>query len=345
MSSYNSITKIKYNSDASDLVKLDEYIVFQDDKTKRKYIVFKFINNVTQQLLGMEFEVCQYNVDGDLIEKSLVVYNKFLAGAEEEFVPKAKLRVSYKCKTVSVRLIKAAFDRFIWKEGEYEDNGFKFEQFYNDESERGNEGGEKNKNARKQKPEKTEKPEKQTKKRKKKGKKRFVMKDASKKNFSKAPIVFNIIIFIVIIAFTVGSLLVFKSGGRYGSKKYTVDNFLVREVNKGEVAVYGYLGEESVVVIPATIGESKVTKIDGGAFKNSDITSVRINCSLTILSGAFVDCYKLESVYSEYSLELIDKAFENCTALKTVSLKNPPQLNNPFSTPFVNCGDFKFVTT
>ena len=79
MSSYNNITKIKYTDNASDLVRLNEYIIFQDDKAKRKYIVFKFTNNVTQQLLGLQFEVNQYNVDGALIEKSVVAYNKFLA--------------------------------------------------------------------------------------------------------------------------------------------------------------------------------------------------------------------------------------------------------------------------
>ncbi len=77
MSSYNNITKIKYTDNASDLVRLNEYIIFQDDKAKRKYIVFKFTNNVTQQLLGLQFEVNQYNVDGALIEKSVVAYNKF----------------------------------------------------------------------------------------------------------------------------------------------------------------------------------------------------------------------------------------------------------------------------
>ena len=102
MSLYNNVTKIKYTGNLSDLVALNEYIIFQDDKAKRKYIVFKFTNNVTQQLLGMEFEVCQYNAEENLIEKSVVIYNKFLAGAEEEFVPKAKLRVSYHMSLIPI---------------------------------------------------------------------------------------------------------------------------------------------------------------------------------------------------------------------------------------------------
>ncbi|MDE7256786.1 MAG: hypothetical protein K2N50_02370, partial [Clostridia bacterium] len=155
MSSFNTVTKIKYTDNASDLVSLDEYIVFQDDKAKRKYIVFKFVNNVTQQLLGMQFEVCQYNAENNLIEKSVVIYNKFLAGAEEEFVPKAKLRVSYNCSSISVRLIEAAFDRFVWKEGEYSDNCYKFDQFYHDENRsKADEAPKKEKKVKEKKPKK-----------------------------------------------------------------------------------------------------------------------------------------------------------------------------------------------
>ena len=199
MSSYNNITKIKYTGDLSELVSLNEYIVFSDDKAKRKYIIFRFVNNVTQQLLGMQFEVCQYNVEGNLIEKSVVVYNQFLAGAEEAFVPKAKLRVSYKCQTVSVRLIQAAFDRFIWKEGEYEDNCYKFEHFFHDEKLLN--GGEQTevkslKAAVKEKKEKREKPPK-----KQKIRRGFIMCDATKKNIAVFPVVFNIIIFVAVILF------------------------------------------------------------------------------------------------------------------------------------------------
>lgn len=105
----------------------------------------------------------QYNVDGALIEKSVVAYNKFLASAEEDFVPKAKLRVSYRCTSISIRLIQAVFDRFVWKEGEYEDNCYKFTHFYRDEQapegEEPTVGGEpkRTKKAKKEKPEKVKK--------------------------------------------------------------------------------------------------------------------------------------------------------------------------------------------
>ena len=63
------------------------------------------------------FEVSQYDIDGNLVEKSVVIYNKFLSKPNASFVPNAKLKVNFAFKTLSVRLVQAAFDRFLWKEG------------------------------------------------------------------------------------------------------------------------------------------------------------------------------------------------------------------------------------
>lgn len=313
MSSYNTVTKIKYTGDASEIVKLDEYIVFQDDKAKRKYIVFKFVNNVTQQLLGMQFEVCQYNVDGNLIEKSQVIYNKFLAGAEEEFVPKAKLRVSYKCDKISVKLVQAAFDRFVWKEGEYEDNCYKFDHFFHDEQvlDGGSDGQQKPVKAKKVK-EPKQKPQ------KKKKRRAVIIRDATKKNLAGFPVFFNVLIFLVVIGFSVGSLLIFKTD----AKKFTSGDYQLRIISESNVAVYGYTGGGTELVIPAKIGGYTVQKIDGGAFVNSKIESVRINCDLTIEKGAFVNCKNLTTVSSSYAVIIMEGAFNGCTAITRTNCPN-----------------------
>lgn len=325
MSSFNTVTKIKYTDKTDEPVTLNEYIVFQDDKSKRKYIVFRFNNNVTQQLLGMQFEVCQYNAGGDLIEKSIVVYNKFLAGAEEEFVPKAKLRVSYNCSTISVRLIQAAFDRFVWNEGEYKDNTYKFDMFYHDEvreTEEESEG---------KKP-KVEKVKKQKREKTKKSKHPFVLKDATTKNLSKFPHVFNALVIIVVIAFVIGSLFIFKKD----AKKFTVGDYLLRIVNDDDVAVYGYLGKESNLVIPEKIDGYNVTKIDGGAFKDSKITTLTIKGQVTVHEGAFVDCKNLKGILAEKPITVLEGAFRGCTAMKTSSFYYPKTGSSILDDDFIN---------
>lgn len=320
MSSFNTVTKIKYTDNASDLVSLDEYIVFQDDKAQRKYIVFKFINNVTQQLLGMQFEVCQYNAENNLLEKSVVIYNKFLAGAEEEFVPKAKLRVSYNCTSISVRLIQAAFDRFVWKEGEFTDNCYKFDQFYHDENQ-----SEADDKPKKEKRVKEKKPKKE--KKKKKSKKPFVLKDATTKNFTKLPVVFNVIGFIAVLAFIVVSLFMFKKD----AKKFTEGDYMVRIIASGDVAVYGYTGDKTELVIPEKLGSYTVSKIDSGAFENSKITKVTINCELTVESGAFKNCKNLKEVHSRERVTVLSNGFTGCTEIVLINMPLTTLYKSSFS--------------
>ncbi len=319
MSSFNTVTKIKYTDNASDLVALDEYIVFQDDKAQRKYIVFKFINNVTQQLLGMQFEVCQYNAEKNLIEKSVVVYNQFLAGAEEEFVPKAKLRVSYNCTSISVRLIQAAYDRFVWKEGEYSDNVYNFDQFYHDEN--------KSKADNKPKKERKVREKKPKKEKHKKSKHPFVMRDATTKNFTKLPVVFNVIGFIAVLAFIVVSLFMFKND----TKKFTYGDYMVRITASDTVAVYGYTGSSTELVIPEMVGKYNVAKIDGGAFENSKITKVTINCGLTVESGAFKNCKNLKEVHSRERVTVLRNGFTGCREIVLVNMPMTTLTQSSFS--------------
>lgn len=310
MSSFNTVTKIKYTDNASDLIALTEYIVFQDDKAKRKYIVFKFTNNVTQQLLGMQFEVCQYNAENNLIEKSVVVYDKFLAGAEEEFVPKAKLRVSYNCTSISVRLIEASFDRFNWKEGEYEDNCYKFGQFYNDE-----------KRSEEEKPLKKQKKQKEKKlknKKLKKSKKPFVIRDATTKNFTRLPVIFNVIAVFAVLAFVLATLFIFKKD----AKKFTEGDYLLYKVSGEDVAVYGYQGKETRLVIPEKIGDYNVVKIAGGAFKKSSVSYVTFNCDVLIEADAFTNCTNLKTVTSQCDIMVMSKGFNGCVNLTSVYMPN-----------------------
>ncbi len=305
MSSFNTVTKIKYDGKTDEPATLNEYIVFQDDKSKLKYIIFRFSNNVTQQLLGMQFEVCQYDVDGDLIEKSVVMYDQFLAGAEEEFVPKAKLKVNYECSTISVRLIQAAYDRFVWKEGEFLDSAYKFGTFFKEQTEpKEGDGHEDKKNAKDKKgkrdKDKTQKSKYSL----------FQIKDVTSGNLALLPKVFNGIVIAALILFVVISMIIFKKD----TKKFTDGNYLVRITASEDAAIYGYLGSESNLVIPEKLGGYKVTKIDGGAFKNSKIATVTVNFEITVETGAFVNCKNLRIFNATAKVTVMSEAFKGCNA-------------------------------
>lgn len=287
MSLYNNIEKIKYTKNTSEVVNLKEYIVFENERAEEKYVVFKFANEVNQQLLGMEFEVSQYNIDNALIETSVVIYDKFLAKANEEFVPNAKLKVNYNCKTISIKLLKAAYDRFLWNEGEYEDNSYKFEHYFRDEQSRRPVTASANSENRPQKEEK-----------KKFNGKKFELKRQTKKNIARFPAFFLALVFIAVSAFVGVSLYFFEKK----SKKFTIDDFKLRIVYDDNVSIYGYVGDDETLEIPQTIGKYTVVQIDSGAFTNCNMTGVTINANLTIEEHAFVNCKNLEIIYSPPSV-------------------------------------------
>ncbi|MCH5148499.1 MAG: hypothetical protein J1G05_03945 [Clostridiales bacterium] len=290
MSLYNNIEKIKYSKNTSEVVNLKEYILFENEREEIKYIVFKFSNEVNQQLLGMEFEVSQYNLDGALIETSIVIYDKVLAKANEDFVPNAKLKVNYGCKTISVRLLKAAFDKFLWNEGEYEDNSYKFDHYYRDE------------HAQKPAPapapvQQEEKPKKE---KKKKIGKKFELKQQTRKNIARFPAFFLALIFIAVSAFVGVSLYLFERD----SKRFTIDGFKLCIAYGKNVSIYGYVGNDKVVEIPQTLGEYYVITIESGAFTDCKMERVEINASLTIEPRAFVNCKKLKVIYSSEDVKI-----------------------------------------
>lgn len=295
MGLYNNIEKIKYSKNTSEVVNLKEYILFENEREEIKYIVFKFINEVNQQLLGMEFEVSQYNLDGALIETSIVIYDKFLARENEEFVPNAKLKVNYGCKTISVKLLRATFERFLWNEGEYEDNSYKFEHYYRDE------------HAQNPAPapapvRKEKKPEKEKKKRI--GKK-FELKKQTKKNIARFPAFFLAFIFMAVSAFVGVSLYFFEKD----SKRFTIDDFKLCIAYNKNVSIYGYVGNDKVVEIPQKLGEYNVITIESGAFTDCKMERVEINADVKIEKHAFVNCKNLKEIYSPAEVTIrIDNA-------------------------------------
>lgn len=304
MSSYNNIEKIKYASPDC-VVTLQEYIVFENERAEEKYVVFKFSNNVSQQLLGMEFEVSQYDIDGNLVEKSVVIYNKFLSKPNASFVPNAKLKVNFAFKTLSVRLVQAAFDRFLWKEGAYLDNSYKFEHYAAD------------RDTEKPRPAvaPAEKPA-TVAPQKAKGQMPFKVKNATRKNIPRFPGILNFFICAIVIAAIGVSIYLFS----VGSQSFTLDNFDLKIISEEEktVAVTGYRGEETEISVPETLGEYNVIRISKDAFKNSDIESVEFATNLYIEGFAFNGCENLKAVSSLYSVSVTENAFYNCASLETV---------------------------
>ena len=87
-----------------------------------------------------------------------------------------------------------------------------------------------------------------------------------------------------------------------------------------EYYIEEYLGKETTVTIPETIGNKKVTKINSQAFASSKVIEVMLPDTVTIIdSYAFFNCKTLKSVTASENITSIGSgAFANCTVLESV---------------------------
>lgn len=310
MSSYNRIEKIKYTKNPSDVVALHEYILFEDEKAEEKYVVFKFMNNMNQRLRELRFEVLQYDAENELVEKSVVVHDNFVAEQNAMFVPNAKLKVNYACKSLRVNLVFAAFDRVKWEQGELRDNSYEFGSYAKDIG-RASPGG---------KPPKTVQtisvpaPEEIP-------KHGFAIKNVFRRNIAVFPKVFFAFVCIALVAFVAVTLFLFKRS----ASKFSIDGFDLMKVSEDSVNICGYDGTGSELTIPAKIGKYTVHKITTDAFKNAKVKSIVFETEedIVIESNAFANCNALTSVTAAATagtITVLPNGFTNCTNLNTVKL-------------------------
>lgn len=312
MSSYNNIRKIKYTFNPADPVTLKEYILFEDDRDKNKFAVFKFANNVNQRLRGIKFEVYQLDENGKTLEKSIVLYDGFVSEPNAPFVPNAKLALGFGCAALTVKVVFAIFDRVKWQDGEFTDASYKFDRYASDAVAA---------RAAAEKPKQSPVPASPKKADKPKKKQRAGINDIYRKNFAVFPKVFNILVCICVLAW-VGATLAFFI---HTDKRQTIDGYDVRIISEDTVSLIGYGGDSAKLAVPAKIGDYFVESIGEGAFKGSDITEVTFKTSgaVVIEGGAFSGCEKLTSVKSENAtgkLTLMENSFSGCTKLKEVNL-------------------------
>ena len=109
------------------------------------------------------------------------------------------------------------------------------------------------------------------------------------------------------------------------SDELVYENFKYRvsELDKSEVIITGYIGNEENVVIPSEINGMKVIEIGDNAFYEcSDLTSVDIPEGVTSIGWcAFEGCSNLTSVYIPQTVIYIGRgAFAECSNLKNIDI-------------------------
>ena len=110
--------------------------------------------------------------------------------------------------------------------------------------------------------------------------------------------------------------------GRYDAKATAENAFAYRVKEDGTVAVVGYVGSESKVVVPRKIDGKTVTEIGSGAFMREKISSVTVYKDVkTIGKGAFYECEILfEANLPDSITHIGEGAFYHCETLKQIKV-------------------------
>lgn len=319
MSFFNNIEKITYYNNKSEVVSLTEYIIFEDEKLKQKYIIFKFQNNVNQVLRKIKFEVSQFDEEGNLVETAILEHAGFEVGANENFVPKAKMKANQDCKTIKVTTLYALFERVEWEKDEFKPVEYTVEEFRGDFAKKAKKPKKAKVQTEQTVKEKKQKPVKEkkvsAKKQKKLDKRTIVIKNVTKKNLTVSPKVWTIIFSILLFAFVIGTSFIYK-----GKANQFYDNgFEYTYVNDSEVVITDYDNKDKDVIIPESVDDLKVTSISDNAFENCTITSVKFTTSISVGKSAFKNCKNLSTISgANLIVNLEEHAFKNCTSLTEV---------------------------
>lgn len=308
MISYKNVKKFKYERNSADVVALREYIIYQDAKDGKKYALLNFYNNLNQQLYGIKFEILQYDGGGNLLSKTLLLHDKFTAAENDSFVPQAKVKLSENCESISYNLIAATFDRVKWEKGEFTDNSYEFERYVDNAG--------LNNEVRQVETVDTAKPEKKKRRKEKIPKNGFVMHSVMRKNAAAFPKVFAVFAAILLICGALASSLYI----RFTTKRYEIDDFIVQPTGESTIAICGYEGKSTDVIIPSVIDGRTVTRIAQNAFSNSYVKNVVISAArVTVDKKAFYGS-KLETIKGDGDIRLLSDSLGKCAYLKTVDL-------------------------
>lgn len=112
-----------------------------------------------------------------------------------------------------------------------------------------------------------------------------------------------------------------------------------------EITITGYTGTRTDVVIPASIQDVPVVRIDKRAFQGKSITSLYVPEGVKELaegpdSGAFFNCDYLQSVTLPAGIYIGEKSFMFCDALETVVLGENSTIGKQ---AFESCSSLKSI--
>lgn len=343
MTSTNVITHLyKDNTDAP-VSLVEYYIEVVDDK---KYIAFKFNNNLNQELHTITLSVDLYDSKNELRERTNFKVNKTFK-PYESLILDQKLLVIRDCESIKITVVQAEFEFSVYTMGKFKqvervgtlDNKessknleLSYEQIVKQkELEKKNlkvlkKANKANHSANKQKA-------------KSKGKSRFnvLSLTRSKLKFGLRFLLF--IIFASSIAGLIYSSILFKD--LYG-EFVTIDNTSYEILSS---KAYVYKGDKKAlsVEIPESItykdSSYEVVGIKDNAYKNASVETLTLNSNVALYSSAFEGSNLKTIINSDYITKVSTKTFKN-TSLTSIELNN---VKTVYDSTFANNTYLRYV--
>lgn len=268
MSSYNNISKLRYDGNTDTPVDLMEYILYTDDRAKKKFIVLKLKNNINQPLFSFQALIKEYDSEHKLIGKTVINHDVNNVLANDYFVPESRLEIDYNTQTIEYSLMDATFESVIYNNGNFIPRDYTLDNLRSD--------------FRATKKEEDKKKE-EVKQKKLDKKHKSSVKDITKSNVTVLPRVFRVLFTILILGYFISTFFIFNITGGY----MTDNKFSYKKLSDNTVEIIDYVGDDERLVIPSKINDYFITRIGKEAFKDSKIKEIVFSASIEIGEYAF----------------------------------------------------------
>jgi len=309
MSSFNDIKKVSYTDNRDSIVALKEYILFKDEVKKQQLILFKFQNNLNQELHKMTFDVMQYDSDNFMIRKTTINYEDFIVGRGEMFVPKLKMEADIFCETIQIELTYAKFERVEYVDGKMKPIPYTISEFRNNKEEE-------IKPSKKELKALEKRRIKDIKNSEKINKRKIEVSDVTNRNKPFATAFITGFLSFCLLAFVIATAVVFFVKTPY----FVKGNYKYEKIDDNNVSICKYYGNNRNVTIPSKCDDYTVTSISKKAFKGSNIREVTFESYMNVGESAFEGCTKLSTINGANFITIVGNcAFRSCKSLTTFS--------------------------
>ncbi|MFW5913536.1 MAG: hypothetical protein ACOCSM_00595 [Bacillota bacterium] len=113
-------TKRRYSILQNGPVRLQDYMVFKNVTGVNRSLVMRFYNQASVPIKRIEFEITQFDVNGDTLHKGSYAFDDVNGEAFSHFIPFKKIKLHESCTEIEYRLLTAVSEHDTWTDGFWE---------------------------------------------------------------------------------------------------------------------------------------------------------------------------------------------------------------------------------